>query len=126
MGGSGKLGNGADTLARAPVLVVGGSNFAVVSAGAGHTCAVTTTGAAYCWGENAGGQLGIGAASASHNTPQPVAGGHSFRMISAGFNHTCGVTTAGELYCWGSNNQNQLGDGSTTPRPAPVLIPVPS
>jgi alpha-tubulin suppressor-like RCC1 family protein len=40
-----------------PVPVSGGLNFTTVSAGFEYSCGVTTTGAAYCWGQN-GGQLG--------------------------------------------------------------------
>lgn len=36
-------------------------------------------------------------------------GGHTFRQIAAGAAHTCGVTTAGEIWCWGSNGYGALG-----------------
>lgn len=45
--------------------------------------------------------------------PTPVAGGLTFAQISAGFYHTCGVTTAGGPYCGGWNIDGQLGDGTT-------------
>ena len=50
-----------------------------------------------------------------------VFGGLSFALLTAGFNHSCGLTTGGNAYCWGSNSEGQLGDGTTTDR----LIPVP-
>jgi alpha-tubulin suppressor-like RCC1 family protein len=42
--------------------------------------------------------------------------------VGAGGNHTCGRTTGGVTYCWGGNASGQLGDGSTTNRPAPVAV----
>jgi alpha-tubulin suppressor-like RCC1 family protein len=41
-----------------------------------------------------------------------VAGGRSFRQVSSGSDHTCGVTTGNVAYCWGLNNIGQLGEGS--------------
>jgi alpha-tubulin suppressor-like RCC1 family protein len=44
-----------------------------------------------------------------------VAGGLTFASVSAGVYHSCGVTTAGAAYCWGSNMLGGLGTGSTGP-----------
>jgi alpha-tubulin suppressor-like RCC1 family protein len=48
----------------------------------------------------------------------------AFRQISAGTGnaHTCGVTADNQLYCWGTNNAGQLGDGTTTRRLRPVPV----
>jgi alpha-tubulin suppressor-like RCC1 family protein len=54
-----------------PVAVVGGLTFVSVSAGAAHTCGITTEGAVYCWGGNGGGQLGDGSTS-QRSSPVPV------------------------------------------------------
>jgi alpha-tubulin suppressor-like RCC1 family protein len=71
----------------------------VATAGRDHTCAIATaTGKAYCWGDNTFGQLGDSSTSA-RNSPVPAAGGHTFNEISAGGNHTCGVTNTPEVYC---------------------------
>jgi len=95
--------------------------FASVSAGYSHTCGLTIRGAAYCWGDNSDGELGDGTTAFSSTTPVPVAGELTFATVSAGFSHTCGVTTAGALYCWGGG-YIPLGDSSTPVVVAPGLI----
>jgi alpha-tubulin suppressor-like RCC1 family protein len=87
-----------------------------VDVGWNHSCAVAAiTFRAYCWGENAWGQLGIGSL-AYKAIPAEVEGNIDFASISAGASHTCGVTSNGHAYCWGSNgvpgSGGQLGDGT--------------
>ncbi|MCH7737297.1 MAG: hypothetical protein IH872_07830, partial [Chloroflexi bacterium] len=43
-----------------PVAVSGGLTFASLNAHLSHTCGVTTSGAAYCWGGSDSGKLGDG------------------------------------------------------------------
>src|SRR5204863_338595 len=80
----------------APVFAVVGP----VSAGIAHTCGVTSSGAAYCWGNNTYGGLGNGTTTGS-TTPIAVSGGLTFATVSVGNEFTCGVTTSGAAYCWG-------------------------
>jgi alpha-tubulin suppressor-like RCC1 family protein len=109
----GALGTG-DTAyrVRAPRLVanVPGA-FTFISVGAGHQCALTRDGRAYCWGENGGGQLGTGGESQAQGVT-PVAGGLTFASISAGGSYTCAVTTEQMAYCWGGSANGQLGAGA--------------
>ena len=85
-------------------------------------CELTTTGAAYCWGNGTLGQIGDGT-NLSKNVPTVVSGGLSFTKLSDGFaDHTCGITSSGQAYCWGANGFGQLGDGSTTDRNVPVAV----
>jgi alpha-tubulin suppressor-like RCC1 family protein len=95
--------------------------FRQVSAGTAHTCGVTTSNLAYCWGGNLG-ALGDGTRT-RRLRPVAVAGGHHFVQISAGEGHTCAVTTENRTYCWGGNRWGQLGDGTLTDRLTPVVIP---
>lgn len=125
---SGQLGTSTSTLCQVvypcsatPVAVSGGLRFSAVSPGGWHTCALTISGAAYCWGANYEGQLGNGSTKDS-SVPVPVTGGLTFSALSAGWDHTCGVTTSGAAYCWGANGWQQLGDGSTTSSPIPVAV----
>jgi alpha-tubulin suppressor-like RCC1 family protein len=54
------LGDGTTSTRASPVPVSGGLTFAKVSVGDNHTCDVTTSNVAYCWGNNADGQVGDG------------------------------------------------------------------
>ncbi len=120
---SGQLGNGmvGDTSA-VPVAVVGGHQFAMVSAGSNTTCGVTTVGVAFCWGSNFQGALGNG--TKRQNVPEPVAvaGGLTFTTVSVGNGNSCGVTTGGAAFCWGDNYYGQLGDGTGRASPVPVVV----
>ena len=121
---NGQLGDGTTSIRTSPVPIGKGLSFAAVSAGGSHTCGVTSTGAAYCWGNNANGQLGDGT-TIQRTSPVAVLFSPSFATVSAGFAHTCGVTSAGagrQAYCWGSNIDGQLGDGTTTQRTSPVVV----
>jgi alpha-tubulin suppressor-like RCC1 family protein len=112
----GELGDGTTTQRLAPVAVTGGHKFTQVEVQFEHTCGVSyPDNKAYCWGWNADGQLGNGTRdSASHKTPIAVSGGLTFSLITTGYYHTCGLTTGNKLYCWGLNNEGQLGDNTST------------
>jgi alpha-tubulin suppressor-like RCC1 family protein len=104
--------------------VTGALSFRQLAAGAGHTCGVTPDNAVYCWGNNSTGQLGLGWATIGGGVDRPAAvvGGLRFRQISAGAEHTCGITTDSLAYCWGRNRYGRLGDGTTTDRSRPTAV----
>jgi hypothetical protein len=93
-----------------------------ITAGVAHSCMLTETGAASCWGENSYGELGNGTKVSSVN-PVPVAGGIEFTTISAGGAFTCGLDRAGAAYCWGTNFNSLLGNG-TAVQSASIPSPV--
>ena len=77
--GEGQLGIGSLESRTSPALVTGGLSWKDFGLGTNnHSCAVTTSGAGYCWGGNRGGQLGIGA-TGTHETPSLVVGGISWK-----------------------------------------------
>ena len=144
----------------APVAVAGGLAFVEIAAGAGHTCAISTQGFAYCWGDNGMGQVGDGlggdgltrvqmspalvagqalptpaptsttTATATPSstlvttaTATPIPGPRKpFTSLVTGGFHTCGLTSGGEAYCWGSNSNGQLGDGTSDDHASPVAV----
>jgi alpha-tubulin suppressor-like RCC1 family protein len=99
---------------------VGGYKFRQVSGGESHTCGVTTSARAFCWGYGRYGQIGDGK-TVSRFRPTPVAGGHSFSHVSGGERHTCGVNTEKRAYCWGEN-LGALGDGTSIQRLTPSAV----
>jgi alpha-tubulin suppressor-like RCC1 family protein len=116
------------TTPRASVAAATALTFSQLSAGGDHTCGVTTEARAYCWGWGFYGQLGIGTTPWNDSIPSAVLGGLSFRHVSAGGLHTCGVTTDYRAYCWGNNGyaggaDGALGDGTKgNTRLTPVAV----
>jgi hypothetical protein len=120
---SGELGDGTQMERLEPVSVQGlGAPVVAISAGHDHTCALTNTGAALCWGDNLYGELGDGTLT-SRLTPVPVVGLDSgVAAISAGTNMTCALTSSGKVSCWGENGTGALGDGDTIARSTPTEV----
>jgi alpha-tubulin suppressor-like RCC1 family protein len=120
----GVLGNGTNTSSNVPVDVNGRTSLtAAISAGVSHICAITTAGAASCWGDGDGDGRRLGNNDGnSSNVPVPVNGlTTGTTAISAGLNHTCAVN-AGGARCWGRNSYGQLGNGNTTGSNVPVNV----
>lgn len=120
---AGQVGNGGFQRAGSPVDVTGlTSGTVLIAAGEYHTCAVTTAGAAKCWGFNTNGQLGNGTGIWSADPVDVMGLGTGTQWISGGSSHTCAVLGGGAVRCWGSNASGQLGTGSTTPSLTPVDV----
>lgn len=123
--GQGQLGTGDNDDRLVPAMVTGGHSFVDLAAGGAHTCGVTAEGEAYCWGNNhpGQGQLGVGDNN-DRLEPTLVSTVDNFVAVVAGDQHTCGLTTDGDAYCWGDNypGQGQLGVGDNNDRLKPELV----
>ena len=97
-----------------------------LSVGDTHTCGITTSSQAYCWGGNSGGRLGN---NSTTNSSVPVAvaqgavpAGVSLESIGVGQYASCAIGSDGEAYCWGTNTYGQLGNNSTANSSVPVAV----
>jgi alpha-tubulin suppressor-like RCC1 family protein len=71
----GQLGDGTGVDRSSPAAVSGGLTFralSVAGGGGAHTCGLTSTGEAYCWGDGEYGELGEGQSGSAHYTTVPV------------------------------------------------------
>ncbi|MBW2263463.1 MAG: hypothetical protein JRG91_15970 [Deltaproteobacteria bacterium] len=102
-----------------------------IALGGNHTCAVMRTGNVKCWGYGINGELGDGD-MASKDAPVYVMIGvsPSFMLasiveVSGGSSHTCALATSGNVVCWGSGAEGQLGNGVSGTgydEPRPVFV----
>jgi alpha-tubulin suppressor-like RCC1 family protein len=129
----GQLGDGTTQNKSLPVAtdgtgVLAGKTLTSISTGSAWTCAASTDGLAYCWGENSVGQLGNGTLQ---DSLAPIAvdmtSGLSGKTVStvstSSFGHACAIAS-GQAYCWGKNDGGKLGNGSTA-YATQALSPVP-
>jgi alpha-tubulin suppressor-like RCC1 family protein len=94
-----------------------------VGTGGDHACAMTTAGGVKCWGDNALSQLGDGSTGLGSRVPRDVVLLEGqVRSLAAGNTHTCAVTVAGAVLCWGTNTRGELGDGTKVPSNVAVKV----
>lgn len=110
---SGQLGDGTQISRLKPVTVADlDDGVRMASLGDHFTCAVTTPGAAKCWGFNSTGQLGDGT-QISRLTPVAVVGlSDGVTELRTGGAHACASVEDGEVKCWGYNANGAIGDGT--------------
>lgn len=102
-----------------PRVVPGVANALDVSAGAQHTCSVGASGV-LCWGSDAFGQLGDGAASGTGATA-PIGLPAGIELVLAAEAHSC-ASSGINVWCWGDDTYSRLGigDGMSHDEPAPL------
>ena len=135
LGDDGVCGTNCTTPVDVPLLSVGMTD---IDVGFFHSCALTSSSFALCWGHNVFGQLGNGlVCSPTCTTPTGVQGlPGGVAALAAGSFHTCAVVTLESAKCWGSNEGGQLGDGTSgnnrllpvdvlgiEPKPTPTTTP---
>jgi hypothetical protein len=116
--GEGQLGLGDRDHRRSPTSL-GAVEF--FSAGQGRHACTLAAGRRACFGNNEEGAVGIDMLGGDVLVPTTLAGETiRWRTITTGYRHTCGIALDGALYCWGHNDDGQIGNGAVG---APVLVP---
>jgi alpha-tubulin suppressor-like RCC1 family protein len=122
----GRLGdvNVAKTGPSAPVMPLDLDQVTSITLGARHTCAIREK-EVWCWGSNESGQVN-GTPGPSILTPTklalPAGITSQVKRVSAGHQHTCAASEAGDVICWGRNAEGQLGAGDFSERPGFHLV----
>ena len=127
----GQVGNGTQSNVSTPTAVTfppGTPAITSVVAGADQTCAITANGELYCWGGNQNDELllptdkmGIDAFSL---TPVLIDLDFDVAQFATGLTHSCALSTGGQAFCWGENDDGELGDGTTTDAGAPTPVSI--
>lgn len=101
-------------------------DYRTVGAGYYHTCAIRESGEMVCFGGNKNGQLGIGTPNqaAEESDPQAVVSPEKWSDVSGGQSFTCALNDAGALFCWGRNEDRELGIPDVDFLPVPTRVPV--
>jgi cysteine-rich repeat protein len=89
-----------------------------VACGRSHTCAVLTNGTVRCWGYGYYGALGYGDTEniGDDETPEDAGDvdvGDTVEQIVGGGYHTCALTAASAVRCWGRGASGVLGYGNS-------------
>jgi alpha-tubulin suppressor-like RCC1 family protein len=120
----GELGNQSSvSMSPTPVRALTQAGVTQVAAGNKHLLALGGDGSVWTWGGNFFGELGNGTVAVPSNLPvrvdQRVSG---ITQISAGAFSGMAVGAGGVVWTWGRNNDGQIGDGTQTDRPTPVVV----
>ena len=123
----GQLGNGVTgwgAYSTSPIEVAGITDAVAIDAGWEHSCAVHAAGGISCWGDDSRGELGDGEKVEYMTTPVRVSGITDALDVATGHWHTCALHTTGEVSCWGSNHDGQLGNGQMGSHQSNSAVPV--
>ena len=125
----GQLGDGTNTNRNTPTTISLGSDLSFatkIMLGYGHTCSIDSLDNLKCWGWNHKGQLGDGT-NTQQTTPTTISlgmGSVYATEVAIGYDYTCIIDSLHRVNCWGGNEYGQLGDGTTSSRLTPTLIPL--
>ena len=125
----GQLGTGATGAHQySPVRVMATQNFEVIGTGHNHSCGITDTGAAFCWGTNDREQLSLPKASGTSSTSFVAVPGGPYDAIHGGNYLTCALDAAGKAWCWGLDSvAHYLGNAENTAQtPNPIAVSPPA
>jgi alpha-tubulin suppressor-like RCC1 family protein len=115
---TGALGIGAiDSDPHTAADVPGVTDVVQVRAGSALTCAITSAGALWCWGNPVG-----DGTTMTRSSPVEITSVTGAAEIVIGTDHACVKIGDGEIRCWGWNGAGQLGDGTTMDATAPVTV----
>ena len=129
--GWGQLGDNSTANSSVPVQVyisgeLNGKTVSSIATGERHTCVIASDSYAYCWGDNATGQLGD---STGSSKSYPVAvyrdfylSGLTVKSVTADYFNTCVLASDNYEYCWGYNNTGQNGNNSTSMNTQPIPV----
>jgi alpha-tubulin suppressor-like RCC1 family protein len=126
----GQLGLGTTARQATPVAVAGGHLYKEVKTADQVTCGITLGDDAYCWGTNRWGHLGTtttetcggGFQRPCSTLPRRVSTTTKFTSIELGHLGACGLTGTGAAFCWGINQDGQLGNGTLDFTEAPLAV----
>ena len=93
-------------------LTASDTDWLIVHAGRGSTCALKLNRSLWCWGQNDNGQSGAMNAEGEridNLLPLQVGTATDWQSIGMGDDHACAVNSAGELWCWGESDSGRLG-----------------
>jgi len=96
--------------------------FSKIAAARSHVCGVLQSGDVFCWGRNDDGEIGNGETAAEEVPPTHVEGLDKIIDVEVGLAHVCALRSGGTVYCWGNNEDGQLGDDSFVSSPVPVQV----
>ena len=125
-GAQGELGNATRLSSRIPVMIRSLKQVVSVFSAQSTFCAIKADTTGWCWGAGWFGQLGNGSTASYSTKPVQISDLDGITSISIDQESACALTSDGSVYCWGSNQQSQLGDGTTTNSPVPVAVQLPN
>lgn len=121
----GQLGDGSTTDRATPTPMVNVDNVLQLAAAHANTCVLMEGGEVACSGFDEDGECGDGVPGGVNPVPARVVVITDFVEVAFGYHTGCGRRGDGAVFCWGTNNDGELGDGTTTSSATPVAVALP-